>query len=283
MNVKTKKVISKTVYHVLVCAFGFVMIYPLLWMIMSSFKETNTIFATADSLIPEKFTIENYVNGWKGFAKVTFTTFFGNSFFISTIATIGTVFSSAIVAYGLSRCKFKGRRLLFVAMLVSMMLPAQVLMIPQYLWYQQLGWVGTYLPLIVPYFFAIQGFFIYLMNNFIDGIPKELDEAAMIDGCSRYGYFARVILPLMVPTMITGVIFSFMWRWDDFLSALLYVNDTTKYPVSLALKLFSDPGSSSDYGAMFAMATVSLLPITLIFIFLQKYLVDGIATTGLKG
>ncbi|MDL2302279.1 carbohydrate ABC transporter permease [Lachnospiraceae bacterium OttesenSCG-928-D06] len=283
MKEKSKRKIFTVIYHVLVCSLGFVMIYPLLWMVLSSFKETNTIFATAGELLPRTFVLENYINGWKGFGKVSFGVFFKNSLFISCVATVGTVFSSALVAYGLSRCKFFGRKLLFGAMLVSMMLPAQVLMIPQYLWYQQLGWVGSYLPLIVPYYFAIQGFFIYLMLNFIDGIPKELDEAAKIDGCSRYGFFGRVILPLTVPAMITGVIFSFIWRWDDFLSALLYVNKTEKYPVSLALKLFSDPGSSSDYGAMFAMATLSLLPITLIFIFLQKYLVDGIATTGLKG
>ncbi len=280
---KTKRRIGKVVYHVIVCGVGLIMIYPLVWMVMSSFKETETIFTTANSLIPENFTLENYINGWKGFANVTFAVFFKNSLFISILATIGTVISSAFVAYGFSRCKFRGRKLLFAAMLVSMMLPAQVLMIPQYLWYQKLGWVGSYLPLIVPYFFAIQGFFVYLISNFIDGIPKDLDEAAKIDGCSYYSIFFRIILPLIKPALITGGIFSFMWRWDDFLSALLYVNESAKYPVSLALKLFCDPGSSSDYGAMFAMATLSIVPAVLIFIFLQKYLVEGIATSGLKG
>lgn len=275
--------ISDMIYHILVFGFGLIMIYPIVWMIMSSFKDTTTIFSTAMSLIPEEFTLENYATGWKGFAKVGFGTFFKNSLFISVIATIGTVFSSSIVAYGFARCKFKGRKILFAAMLVSMMLPAQVLMIPQYLWYQKLHWVGSYLPLIVPYFFATQGFFVYMMTNFIEGIPIELDEAAKIDGCSYYTIYTRIILPLMVPSMITSTIFSFMWRWDDFLSALLYVNDTAKYPVSLALKLFCDPSSSSDYGAMFAMATLSILPAMLIFLFLQKYLVEGISTSGLKG
>ena len=280
---KKKRLISKIIYHVLVCGFGLIMIYPLIWMVMSSFEETNTIFATAGSLIPEKFILENYANGWKGFGNVSFAAFFRNSLFISIIATIGTVISSALAAFGFSRCHFKGRKFLFAAMLVTMMLPAQVLMIPQYLWYQKLGWVGTYIPLIVPYFFAIQGFFVYLMINFIDGIPKELDEAAKIDGCSYYSIFARIIFPLIKPALVTAGIFSFMWRWDDFLSALLYVNDSAKYPVSLALKLFCDPGSSSDYGAMFAMATLSVLPAVIIFIFFQRYLVEGIATSGLKG
>ena len=125
--------------------------------------------------------------------------------------------------------------------------------------------------------------FVYLMMNFINGIPRDLDEAAKIDGCSYYGIFGRIILPLMSPAIVTGGIFSFMWRWDDFLSALLYINESAKYPVSLALKLFSDPGSSSDYGAMFAMASLSILPAVIMFICLQKYLVEGISTSGLKG
>ena len=280
---KTKRKIGKIFYHVIVCGLGLVMIYPLVWMVMSSFKETHTIFLTAGQLIPEKFVLSNYINGWKGFAKITFATFFKNSLFIAVVATMGTVFSSALVAYGLARCRFFGRRALFVAMLLSMMLPAQVLMIPQYLWYQKLGWVGSYRPLILPYCFAIQGFFVYMMINFIDGIPRELDEAAKIDGCSYYGIFSRIIMPLISPALITASIFSFMWRWDDFLSALLYINESAKYPVSLALKLFCDPGSSSDYGAMFAMATLSILPAVIIFICLQKYLVEGISTSGLKG
>ena len=280
---KKRRMISTTVYHVFVMGLGIVMIYPLLWMIFSSFKPTNTIFTTAQNLFPTEWTLENYANGWRGFGKVEFSQFFGNSFFISVIATVGTVLSSSIVAYGFARMKFFGKKLLFAAMLVTMMLPAQVLMIPQYLWYQKLGWVGTYLPLIVPYFFATQGFFVYLMVNFINGIPKDLDEAAKIDGCSTYGIYLRIILPLIVPALITAGIFSFIWRWDDFLSALLYVNESEMYPVSLALKLFCDPGSSSDYGAMFAMSTLSVLPVMLIFIFLQKYLVEGIASTGLKG
>ena len=280
---KEKRTARSIVYHVVICLIGIIMIYPLVWMIMSSFKETGTIFTTAGSLIPEKFILDNYRNGWKGFAGIAFSTFFKNSLFISIVATIGTILSSAVVAYGFARFEFRGRNLMFTAMLLSMMLPAQVLMIPQYLWYQKLNWVGSYMPLIIPYFFVIQGFFVYQISNFIDGIPRELDEAAKIDGCSYYSIFFRIVLPLITPALITSTIFSFMWRWDDFLSALLYINKTAKYPVSLALKLFCDPGSSSDYGAMFAMATLSVLPAVIIFLFFQKYLVEGISTSGLKG
>ncbi len=283
MTYRFKKGIRNTLYHTGVLLLGFVMVYPLLWMIMSSFKPTTTVFTTAGSLLPKIWTAENYVNGLKGFGNVPFTRFFLNSLFISVVATIGTVVSSALVAYAFSRLPYRGRGFLFAAMLVTMMLPAQVLMVPQYLWYNKLGWVNSYLPMIVPYFFATQGFFVYLNVNFINGIPKDLDEAARIDGCNPYAILLYVIVPLLTPALITSGIFSFIWRWDDFLSALLYVRTSVMYPASLALKLFCDPGSSSDYGAMFAMSTLSILPVLLIFIFLQKYLVEGIATSGLKG
>lgn len=280
---KRKRRIKTVIYHVLVALGAFVMIYPLLWMFFSSFKDTDTIFNTAGELFPREIVTENYVNGWRGFAKVSFGTFFQNSAFIAVTATIGTLISSAFVAYSFARCRFRGRGILFAAMLVSMMLPAQILMIPQYLWYQKLGWVGTYLPMIVPYCFATQGFFVYLMMNFINGLPSDLDEAAKIDGCSYYSIFFRIVLPLMKPALITGGIFSFIWRWEDFLGPLLYVNESQRYPVSLALKLFCDPASTSDYGAMFAMSILSILPLLVIFILLQKYLVEGIASSGIKG
>lgn len=280
---KRKKIIKRVLYHIIVFSCGLIMIYPLFWMLMSSFKDTTTIFTTAGQLIPSTFTLENYANGWRGFGIATFSTFFRNSFIITICATIGTLLSSSLVAYGFARCQFRGRGFLFAAMLASMMLPGQILMVPQYLWYRQLGWVGGFAPLIVPYWFAIQGFFVYLMMNFIEGIPKDLDEAAQIDGCSYYSIFTRIILPLMQPAFVTSAIFSFMWRWDDFMSALLYINEVTKYPVSLALKLFADPGSSSDYGALFSMAVLSLVPIIVIFFVFQRQLVEGIASSGIKG
>ena len=137
--------------------------------------------------------------------------------------------------------------------------------------------------MVLPYFFAIQGFFVYLIMNFIGGIPGSLDEAAKIDGCSYYGIFFRIILPLIVPALVTSAIFSFIWRWDDYLSALLYVNRAQMRPVSLALQLFNDPSSGSDIGSTLAMSTLSIVPATIIFLIFQKSLVEGIASTGIKG
>lgn len=275
--------VKELIYHLLVAFGAIVMVYPLLWMVLSSFKPTDMVLPTAARLIPDTWTLANYVQGWKGFMGYSFGTFFANSFFIAITSTFGTLLSSAFVAYALQRLKFKLRGILFVLVLSTMMLPAQILMIPQFMWYRHLNWVGTYFPMILPYFFAIQGFFVYLIMNFIGGIPKSLDEAAKIDGCSYYGIFFRIILPLIVPALITSAIFSFIWRWDDYLSALLYVNRANMRPVSLALQLFNDPSSGSDIGSTLAMSTLSIVPATIIFLIFQKSLVEGIASTGIKG
>ena len=277
------KKLKAVIFHVLVICGGLIMIYPLLWMVFSSFKPTDQVLPTSGQLIPAQWTLDNYVNGWKGFMGYSFGVFFANSFFISSVSTFGTLISSAFVAFALQRLHFKGKKILFTLVLSTMMLPAQILMIPQFMWYRHLNWVGTYFPMILPYFFAIQGFFVYLIMNFIGGIPKDLDESAKIDGCTYYGTFIRIILPLIVPALVTSAIFSFIWRWDDYLSALLYVNRANMRPVALALQLFSDPSSGSDIGSTLAMSTLSILPATIIFLIFQKSLVEGIATTGIKG
>ncbi|MBQ9210574.1 MAG: carbohydrate ABC transporter permease [Clostridia bacterium] len=274
---------KEVLYHILVAAGALIMVYPLLWMVFSSFKPVDTILPTAKQLIPTEWTLRNYIQGWKGFMGYTFGTFFLNSFFISLTSTFGTLLSSSLVAYALQRLQFKGKKILFGLVLSTMMLPAQILMIPQFMWYRHLNWVGTYFPMILPYFFAIQGFFVYLIMNFIDGIPKDLDEAAKIDGCSYYVTFFRIILPLIVPALVTSAIFSFIWRWDDYLSALLYVNRASMRPISLALQLFNDPSSGSDIGSTLAMSTLSIVPATVLFLIFQKSLVEGIASTGIKG
>lgn len=283
MRGMTSKKIKTIVFHVLVTLGGLIMVYPLLWMVLSSFKPTDQVLPTSSQLIPTQWTLDNYINGWKGFMGYTFGTFFLNSFVIALTATFGTLISSAFVAFALQRLQFRGKKLLFTLVLSTMMLPAQILMIPQFMWYRHLNWVGTYFPMILPYFFAIQGFFVYLIMNFIGGIPKDLDESAKIDGCSYYGTFFRIILPLIVPALVTSAIFSFIWRWDDYLSALLYVNRANMRPVALALQLFSDPSSGSDIGSTLAMSTLSIVPATIIFLIFQKSLVEGIATTGIKG
>lgn len=273
---------GKILYHLFVILFGFAMIYPVLWMISGSFKDNSEILRGSLSLIPKELKLSNYPTGWKGFTGISFGTFFRNSFAITSIATLGTVISSSMVAYSLSRIRYKGRNLWFTCMLATMMLPGQVIMIPSFMIWYKLGLANSYVPLILPYFCG-QAFFIYQMMQFMAGIPKELDEAATIDGCSRYSIYTHIIFPLLKPSIVTTVIIQFYWKWDDYMGPLLYLSKPKSYTVSLAIKMFADAASTTDYGAMFAMSTLSLLPVFLIFLFFNKYLVEGIGTSGLKG
>ena len=275
---KVKKRINTVFFHVFVCGIGLIMIYPLIWMIFSSFKESSLVLTTVGQLIPKEWHLDNYKNGWAGFGGVTFTTFFKNSLIVTCITVAGNVIASAMAAYAFSRLHFKGRGIFFICMMITMMVPSQVLVVPQYIIFHTLGWVNTFLPLTVPEWGG-RAFFIFLIMQFIAGIPKELDEAAEIDGCGKIRLFTNVMLPLIKPALATSAIFSFYWKWDDFMGSLLYLNAPENYTVSIALKLFCDPTSVSDYGAMFA---VSLLPVMVVFLFTQKYIVDGIAMSGLK-
>ncbi|QAS52177.1 carbohydrate ABC transporter permease [Halobacillus litoralis] len=278
---KKKKITKKTIQHVLMGSFALIMIYPLIWMVSSSLKKSENVFVNSHSLIPNEWHFANYIEGWNGFAGITFGTFFWNSTVITVIATVGSIASSTLIAYGFARIKFAGKKIWFVAMMLTMMLPFEMVMIPQYIMFNQFGWIDTYLPLILPTFFGIP-FFIFLIMQFIRTIPMELDEAAKIDGCNTFDIFFRIIVPLIIPAMMTSAIFSFYWRWDDFMGPLIYLSTPEKYPVSLALKLFSDPNSVTNWGAMFAMSTLSILPIFVIFFVFQRYIVDGISSTGMK-
>ncbi len=281
MNYRLKQKTSTFFFHFFVCGLGFIMIYPLVWMIFSSFKESSLVLSTVGQLFPTEWRLDNYLNGWSGFGGTTFSTFFKNSFIVTILTVIGNVAASAMAAYGFSRLRFKGRGLWFVCMMITMMVPSQVLVVPQYVIFHKLNWLDTFLPLIVPEWGG-RAFFIFMMMQFIAGIPRELDEAALIDGCGKIRLFLNVIVPLIVPAMATSAIFSFYWKWDDFMGSLLYLNAPKNYTVSIALKLFCDPTAVSDYGAMFAMCVLSLLPVIVLFLFTQRYIVDGIATSGLK-
>lgn len=199
---------KRILYHVLVTVFALLMIYPILWLVASSLKPNDEIFATSYSLIPSRLEFSNYATGFQGFGGTTFATFFKNSFIIVVISTIGAVASSALVAFGLARTKFFGQKFWFACMMATMMLPHDVVIVPQYVMFAKFGWLSSFKPLIIPHFFGTP-FFIFLIMQFIRTIPKELDEAAKIDGCSKYGVFYRVVLPLIGPALITSSILPF--------------------------------------------------------------------------
>lgn len=267
--------------HIMLFFAALIMLYPLLWMVSSSLKPELEIFQSS-SLIPSEVTFRHYTEGWTAL-QTPFTRFFVNSFIIVTLAIIGNVLTSSVTAYAFARLNFKFKRIWFSLMLMTLMLPFHVTLVPRYILFNELDWINTILPLVVPNFMATEAFFIFLNVQFIRGIPKELDEAAAVDGATKWQIFSRIIFPLSKPALITTAIFSFIWTWNDFLSQLLYLNNMDLFTVPLALRQFVSAMDQSSFGQLFAMSTLAQIPVLLFFVFGQKYIVEGIATTGFKG
>lgn len=269
-------------FHVFLIVFALCMLYPLIWMFFSSFKENTEIFKGM-SLLPKKWTLENYKNGWAGISGVTYGKFFLNSFVIVFFAIIGNITSCLLAAFAFGKLKFPLKNFWFAIMMGTLMLPLHVKLIPQYVMYNSLGWVNTFLPLIVPKFLATDGFFIFLMTQFIRALPKEIDEAATVDGCGPFRLFTQIVIPLSVPAIVTTSIFTFLWTWNDFFSQMIYISNVKLYTVSLALRQFIDTMGNSSWGGLFAMSILSLVPLFLMFVIFQNYLVEGITAGSVKG
>ncbi|QHT59608.1 carbohydrate ABC transporter permease [Paenibacillus lycopersici] len=271
---------SKLSNHLYLAAFSLLMLYPVIWWVGASLKKTAEL--GLPTLWPATPMWENYSNGWHFSDDYTFAHFFGNTLLMELGNVTGGVLTAAIVAYGFSRLQFRLRGFWFSILLLTMMLPGQVTVVPQYILFNKLGWVDSYVPLVLPHFFGGGAFFIFLLVQFIRGIPRDLDEAAKIDGTSVYGIFFRIILPLIRPALVTVAIFTFIWSWDDFFAQVLYISSVDKFTVGLALRMFIDQ-FDIQWGQLLAMSLLSILPSVIIFLFAQKYFVEGIATTGLKG
>ncbi|GGP03149.1 carbohydrate ABC transporter permease [Nonomuraea glycinis] len=266
--------------HVALGATILIMLYPVIWMVVSSLRPGDEIFREPGLLITD-LEIENYTLGWNALGH-PFSHYLMNSALVVLGAIVGNLVSCSMAAYAFARLEFIGKKFWFAIMLMTIMLPIHVLIVPQYVMFSEVGWVNTFLPLVVPKLLATDAFFVFLMVQFIRGIPRELDEAARIDGCGRARIFLRVILPLMVPALATTAIFTFIWTWNDFFSQLIYLTDPEMYTVPIALRSFVDATSSTSWGSLFAMSVVSLAPVFLAFLVGQRFLIKGIATTGGK-
>ena len=271
---------NRLVKHVILIVFGLIMLYPLLWMLVSSLRPNDEIFRLT-GLVLTTFEVSNYVDGWNAL-RSPFGHYMINSMIVVLGSIVGNLVSCSLAAYAFARLRFRKRSVLFAIMLMTIMLPIHVVIVPQYIIFSELGWVNTFVPLILPKLLATDAFFVFLMIQFIRGLPRELDEAARIDGCGHFKIFSKIILPLMLPALATTTIFTFIWTWNDFFSQLIYLTDPEMYTVPVALRSFVDSTATSSWGSLFAMSIVSLLPIFLVFLFGQKYLVKGIATTGGK-
>jgi multiple sugar transport system permease protein len=278
----TKKIPKNIVSHIFILCIGLIMTYPLLWMISSAFKPSQEIFSSSN-FFPNSPTFENFIIGWKGFSGYSFSRFYLNSLLVVFLSVFGVVLSSSMAGFAFSRLKFSFKGVFFSLMMLTLMLPKHVKVIPQYIIFNKLHWINTYLPLIVPSFFGFQGFFIFLLVQYMRTLPNSLFEAAEMDGCNVFDVFGRIIIPLSLPALITSAILAFMWTWNDFFSQLLYLSDVKKFTISIALRMFVDTSGGSSWGAMFAMSVVSLIPLFVLFICFQSYIVDGITSGAVKG
>lgn len=277
-SMKKGRKAEKALTYFLLIALSILFLFPFLWLIGTSVKPENEAMAFPPTLLPKEWDLANYK---EVFTLVDFGQYYMNSIIVTVCVVIGTVVSSTIVAYGFARIKGRGRNFWFVLLLGTMMLPPQVTMIPVYMIFSKLGWVNTFLPLIVPSFFG-SAYFIFLLRQFFKTIPKELEESAYLDGCGPFGIFWRIIVPLSIPSIITVALLSFMWTWNDFLNPLIYLNDDSKYTLALGILQFKG-ALLIQWGPMMAASVFIILPLIIIFFVGQKYFVQGIATTGGKG
>ncbi|MFB7927844.1 carbohydrate ABC transporter permease [Streptomyces sp. NPDC056039] len=269
-------------WHAVCVVIGLVLLYPVLWLLTASFKSGEEVISNL-SPIPKVFTPGNYTEAVDGVSGLTLWRLFGNSLLVSVGTVVGNVLSCSLAAYAFARLRFRGRGLYFALMIGTLMLPAHLMLIPQYVIFQELGMVGTYLPLILPKFLATEAFFVFLVVQFIRSLPAELDQAAAIDGCGPYRTFWHVIMPLLKPAIVTTTIFSFIWSWNDFFSQVIYLVEPETYTLQLGLRMFVDMDGSAMFGPMFAMSVLTLVPVLLFFLAFQRLLVEGVQTTGLKG
>lgn len=263
-------------------AVGFVMLYPILWLVGASFKSNAEIFSEI-GFWPSHFDFSAYAKGWKTSSEYTFATYFLNSFLIVVPRIIVTVISCVLVAYAFARWEFPGRRFLFSVMVTTIMLPHIILRIPQYLMFKEFGWLDSYLPLIIPSAFATDTFFVFMLVQFLRGIPRDMEEAAVIDGCNPLQLLWFVIVPLLKPAIVSVIVFQFIWTMNDFMGPLIYLSSVEKYPVSLALKMTIGATEEVEWASAIAISVVALIPSVAVFFAAQKHFIEGATSSGIKG
>lgn len=281
-SMHARRTAGSIAYHVFTLTLAVVVLYPAAWMVLSSFKPSNQIIGQINPF-PSEFTLENFTTALSGIGGVSFWTFVWNSLVLASLSVVGVVISCSVSAYALSRIDFAGRKVWFALMIGTLLLPFHVVIIPQYIIFNNAHLVNTFWPLLLPKFLAAEAFFVFLMVQFMRNLPRDLDEAATIDGAGHFRTFWSIILPLTRPALITGSIFAFIWSWNDFFGPLLYLKKPGLYTLPIALRQYVDQTTSSDYGAQMAMAVLALIPVLLFFLAFQRYIVEGVATQGLKG
>ena len=278
MDGKKMKILMKYVVLVVV---GGIMIYPLIWMVGASFKANSEIF-TEIGFWPKNPTLNGYQSGIKGYAGLSLLQAMKNTYTIVLPKVAVTVFSVIITSYGFTRLHFKGRNVVFAVLMSTLFFPQVVLNVPQYILFNQIGWTNSYLPIIVPAAFAGDTYFVFMLIQFLRGIPIELEEAAYIDGCGTWTTLWKIICPVLKPAIVSCALFQFMWVSNDFMGPLLYVQSNESYPVSIFLKMSMDE-TGFEWNKILAMSIISIIPSLLVFFLAQDSFVEGIVSGGVKG
>ena len=277
-----RKLYKRIVDYLIIAVIGMILLFPIIWMVSCAFKSNEEIFGSI-KLLPKSFSFQYFVEGWKGVGRISYSQFFINTFVMVIPTTLFTIFSSVLVAYGFTRFDFKGKKVLFALLIAMLMLPNAVVIIPRYTLYNRFGWVDSYMPFYIPGLLCCNSFFPYMLIQFLRSIPKELDESAYIDGCGTLKTLVYILLPLMKTAIFSMALFQFLWTYNDYFNALIFINSVRKYPISLALRLSLDSESVVQWGKIMAMSTVAVLPVVLLFFSCQKYFVDGITAGAVKG
>lgn len=275
---KFRKLLKKLLIHLVLIGVGISFLLPFYWLISTSLKSDTQLFQMPPAWFPAPIQWKNYP---EALSYIPFLTYLKNTLFICAMTVLGTVISCSLVGYSFSRIRWRGRNILFIILLSTMMLPFQVTMIPVLIIFKTLGWVGSFKPLIFPSFLG-SAFFIFLLRQFFMTIPYELSDAAKIDGCSEFGIYSRIILPLAKPALATVVLFTFIGAWNDFLGPLIYLSKESQYTLSLGLQAFISQ-HGAEWSLLMAASTVMIMPIVVLFFFTQKTFIQGITLTGLKG
>lgn len=272
-----KKRIQYFLAHLILIIASIFFIIPFIWLVSTSLKPITQIFTFPPEWIPRPFRFQNYLDAME---YIPFFTYLKNTALITILSTLGIVISCPLVAYSFAKLKWKGRNVFFIITIAVMMIPGQVTMIPLFLIFNKIGWVGTPLPLIIPAFFGAP-FYIFLLRQFFLGLPDTLRDSAKIDGASELRIYLQIMLPLAKPALLAVGLFQFMGSWTDFLGPLLYLTDETQYTLSLGLQQFQNQ-MGTEWGLMMAVSTMMTLPIIIMFFFMQKTFIQGITFSGIK-
>jgi multiple sugar transport system permease protein len=280
---RARRFAGRLALYVVVIFLCVLFLLPLLWALSTALKVPGEVFLYPPEWIPHHIRWQNFSDAWN--ATLPFQIYFKNSIILTVLPVIGQVLSCSLVAYGFARFRFPGRDVLFMVMIATLLIPPQVTLVPQFIMFRHLGWIDTFKPLIVPSYFATSAFSIFLLRQFFMTIPRELDEAAMIDGCGYFRYFFRILLPLSKPALVAVALIGFFTSWNDFLGPLIYLDSPHKFPLALGLNFFLTTygGGVQHMALLMAAALITMLLPLVLFIFGQRYFVQGITMTGMKG